>query len=497
IISLLFIACNQENSIYNIKDYGAIGDSITLDQKAIQKAVDKAYSNGGGTVLVPAPGRYLTGTIVLKDNINFKVEAGAKIVGSDCHEDYIQVEKAAARGKYDKPKMSEHLIYAINAKNITISGKGTIDGNGFHFWESFDTLPRWIKAKPDRVSNLVEIIECQNINIEDITLINSPEWTCHIFDSDDILIDGVRIINNLYGPNNDGIDMSGVRNVRVTNCNIKTCDDAICLKTLVGSRTTHNVTVTNCVLQTTCVALKLGETVKDMSDITFSNCVITESSRAFGIYATWGGHLSNILVDNIVCNTNAPLVLNRPFQISAWNRYDKEGNLLWEGGSISNVIISNFVATTEGRALITANHDKKIENITLENIQFIYPYIENPEDYAAEATSNQFYGIEKDAMAAKASLVVSNVDNIMIDHMQVKWPVQELIPEEWNHPERIENGKFEKVHRPEYKKARQTEMHGLYLNNVNHGYINVPMLKASSSRLETIYKTNTTNLKIP
>jgi hypothetical protein len=88
-------------------------------------------------------------------------------------------------------------------------------------------------------------------------------------------------------------------------------------------------------MQTTCVALKLGETAKDMSDVTFSNCAITQSSRAFGIYATWGGDVENVMVSNIVCNTNAPLVLNRPFQIAAWDQKSaKTGEIIRKGGNV-------------------------------------------------------------------------------------------------------------------------------------------------------------------
>ncbi len=323
--------------------------------------------------------------------------------------------------------------------------------------------------------------------VKDIFLTNSAGWTLHALDCDEVHITGIRLINNLYGPNNDGIDLSGCRNVMISDCYVKTCDDAVCIKTLEDSRESSNVTVTNCVMQTTCVALKFGEVAKDIRDITFSNCVITKSSRAFGVYATLGGDVENVLVDNIVCNTNAPLVLNRPFQISAWDKRTRAtGKVRAKGGNVKNVMVSNFIATTEGRILINANNDCKIEDITLRDIKITYPYIENPELYAPEATSNQFRGIDPVGMSAKAALVVTNVDDFVLEGLDVTWPESDVVPEEWQHPERIENGKFDKVHKLDYTNYQQPSFYAAYLYNVQGGYVRAPMAEASEEGLEDI-----------
>lgn len=478
LVLLFFAACSpKDKTVYDITAYGAKGDSATVCTQFIQKAIDEAHAAGGGKVLVP-PGIYVTGTLVLKDNVSLCVAQGAKLAGSPRHEDYITVEKAAAKMRSNR--QSEHLIYAHGAKNITICGNGTIDGNGAAFWKPFspDTLPRWIHAKPDRVSNMVELVNCQNVKIRDVLLTHSPSWTLHLFDCDQVFVHNIRLVNNLYGPNNDGIDISGCRNVTISDSYIKTCDDAVCVKTFPASRTSYNITVTNCVMQTTCVALKMGETYKNIRDITFSNCVITRSSRAFGIYAKHGGTIENVLLDNIVCNTNAPLVLNRPIQIGIWP--DSKRNL--PAGEVRNITISNFTATTQGRILLTAVEGTQIENLTLKNIKLIYPYIEDPTDLAAGTTSNQFAAIELEAKKAKAAIVAQNVKNLIVDNLDVTWPT-DTFEAAWKHAERIENGSL-RVHTPAYASPRETEFSLLWGKNIENGYVFAPWAKASSAETQ-------------
>lgn len=466
----------QETGVFNVRDFGATGDGTTLETAAFQEALD-ATSEAGGKLLVPK-GKYLIGTIYLKDNSVLELLPGATLLGSTNLADYDSLYWG-----HNQDRTPYHLIVAQNAKNVTIQGRGTIDGQGKNWYNYTDVKPRWMQKQIRRPSPMVEFDHCENVRVTGITLTHAAGWTLHAFNSDHIVVDGIRLVNNLYGPNNDGIDVTGCNNVMISNCYIKTCDDAVCVKTTTDSRTSSNVTVTNCIMQTTCVALKCGETSKRISGLTLSNCVITESSRAFGIYATWGGDVENVNVSNIVANTNAPLVLNRPFQISAWDAYSREGAFLRKGGNVRNVTVSNFTATTQGRILITANHDKRVENINLRDIRLAYPYIENPADYASEATSNQFRGIEAGAMTANAAVVASNVRNLTLDGLSIDWNQSDTIPQEWQHPERIENGKMDKVHYPAYDRVKMTEFHAFYGNNIEGGYLFAPMAKASAPGL--------------
>jgi hypothetical protein len=227
--------------------------------------------------------------------------------------------------------------------------------------------------------------------------------------------------------------------------------------------------------------LKLGETYKDIHDVVFSNCVIKKSSRAFGIYAKHGGDLYNINLSNIMCNTNAALVLNRPIQIGIWPDSRGRGT---GAGKVRNVSISNFTTTTQGRILLTAVEGSMIENITLRDVTMLYPYIEDPFDLAEGTTSNQFAAIDLEAKQARAAIVAQNVKNLVIDNLKVQWPQADTVPAEWQLPERIENGS-DRVHRPEYKTSRETEFSVIWGKNLQGGFISAPGIRASDAKTKT------------
>ena len=121
---------DQENrgaSIYNVRDFGAKGDGKTLETKAIQTAIDKCFAEKGGTVLIPA-GEFLSGTLELKSNVTLHIAAAGKLLGSPKREDYTA-------GKGVPPGNGNIVfLYAVNAENVSIEGKGTVDGNGLAFY---------------------------------------------------------------------------------------------------------------------------------------------------------------------------------------------------------------------------------------------------------------------------------------------------------------------------------------------------------------------------
>lgn len=461
------------SNIFDITNYGAVGDGTTLNTVAIQKTLDAAGEKGG-TVVVP-PGTYMSGTLLLRSHTTLQLQPGAVLLGSPNIEDYIHMTAG-----HNKDRQPYHFIVMKGVENVSITGTGKIDGNGPAFWKPFDVMPRWIHAKDRRVSPMVEISKSKNIRLNDFTLTRSPGWTLHLHDSDDILIDGIHIYNHLYSPNADGIDITGCRNVIVNNCNIVTCDDAIVLKTTADSRSLENVAVTNCIIQTSCVALKLGdESDKDMRQITFSNCVIYNSSRAVGLYSKEGGIYEDITISNIVSNTNAPFILNRPIQLMV-----QSGKSGPQAGVIRNVSISNFTSTTEGRILLTSERPGGIENLTLRDISLGYIYIEDPAPLAKGATSSQFPKTTIDARSAKAAVVADGVKNLVVDNLQVRWPEPTgTIPAAWQHPERIEHG-GSRVIKQDYSKARQTVFSVLWGRNLQGGYIFAPLAQPSDPSLE-------------
>ena len=497
IVFLLFSCSIQkeksQNAVYNILDYGAVADGKTINTASFQQAIDEANAAGGGKVIVP-PGVYMSGCIQLKSNITLELLPGSKILGSPNKEDYPTFRRPMfqyTRKPGEPEKMMMHLVIIKNCNNVTIQGTGTIDGNGREFWEPYaeDSLPVWVHAQKGRVSNMVEIQYSKNIKVKDVKLVMSPEWTMHAFGCTNLLFDGVTIDNGVFGPNNDGIDVTSSENVMISNCNITTCDDAICFKSGMEGGEMKNATVTNCVIKTNCVALKLGSNMcfQRMADITFSNCVVTNSSRGIGLYSTKGSIVENISCNNIVCNTAAPLVLNRPIHLSVWKK-SRGAAQVTKPSIMRNITISDFTATTDGRILMVAEDDCILENVTLKNVKMIYPFIEDPKPIAPGHKSSQGSPMNPEARGARAAIVGENIKNLVLDGFSVIWP-GDTVPQEWQIPKRIENG-TDRSFRYDYSNPRQTELSVLWGKNIQGGYINAPLAKPSDRKLKRIILEN-------
>ena len=506
--SLFFLACqsnNKKTHLYNIVEYGAVGDSSTLNTKAVQAAVDAATEAGGGVVLVP-PGKFVTGTIFLKDNVVLEVMAGATLFGSPNIEDYTKMTWG-----HNKDRQPYHLIMVYQAENVEIRGGGLIDGNGPAFWKDYDASkdPQWVMAKELKVSPMLEVQESKNVRIKDVELKTGGGWTVHLYDSQEIQIQGIRLINNLFAPNGDGIDITGCEDVTISDCIIKTCDDAVCLKTTFDSKECKRVTVANNVIECSCVALKIGnESFRDISQVTFSNNIIYHSSRALGIYAESAGKVEDIVVSNTVYDSKSPLIYNRPIHISLMKRKEPSGavgnathkpdvQLVDDGGRepyLRNVLISNFIAKTEGRILVTAEPGRMIENLTLRDISIDYPWIEDPVPNIPKAMSGQFSPMNPDAKKARAAVVLENVEALVIDNLNIRWPETDTVPADWQFPKRIANGTLEPFF-PDYSKARQCEMSAIWARNIQKGYIRAPFAEASADVMPR-YQIENSNLKV-
>ena len=203
--------------------FGIKSDGVTLNTRSIQKGIDFLSENGGG-VLEFSVGRYLTGSVYLKSNVELRLLEGAVLVGSTNPYDYEMVE-----GNYS-------LLLAKGQKNISVKGKGVIDGRGFDCALNFlnqvhlgfieDT------TKNDRVTKRPKIIyfrECENVGIEGISLRNSAEWTLVTDQCENLTISGILMDSKNYW-NNDGIDIVDCRHVLIKDSFIDASDDAICFK---------------------------------------------------------------------------------------------------------------------------------------------------------------------------------------------------------------------------------------------------------------------------
>jgi len=238
-----------ENRI-DIRDYGALGDSLSVNTTYIQNAIDATSKQGGGIVSIQ-DGIYITGTILLKEGVRLEITENAKLVGSSNPKDYQSIDTFVdATGQ----ERGNCLIGAIRASNIGIIGKGVIDGNGKAFlYENLQSKRNelGISQNDKKFGNnrpfLLRFVESSNIQIEDIHLRQPAAWTCHFYQSNDIMVKNVKIYSRA-NHNNDGIDLDSSYNAQIENCVIDTGDDAICFKTT-SVLPTHTIRVQNCSLR--------------------------------------------------------------------------------------------------------------------------------------------------------------------------------------------------------------------------------------------------------
>jgi hypothetical protein len=367
---------SESNSII---DHGAIGDGEFLNTRSIQSAIDQCHKEGGGTVLVPA-GNFRTGTILLKSNVSLYLEAGAVILGSTDLKDYPELYPAF-RSYTDVNYVDKSLIYAEKAENISIRGEGTLDGQGED--PAFDFPGREnYKKRP----YMVRMIECRNVRISGIRLVNSPMWVQHYLACEDLVIDGISV-NSLVNHNNDGIDIDCCKRVRISNCDISSGDDAIVLKAT-APKDCEQICISNCVLSSRCNAIKLGtESVGGFKDILVNNCVIYDTRlAALAIEMVDGGTADRIQINNITANGSRGAIFIRlgnrarhhlALGSGGGKKYYFDENKKLDKvsmGMMKNITISNFMCTgadTIGCS-ITGIPGFEVQNITLRDIHISF-----------------------------------------------------------------------------------------------------------------------------
>lgn len=276
--------------MYDILKYGAVGDGVTNCAEMIQKAIDTCSEAGGGTVRIPA-GRFLSGSIVLKSNVNLHLEMGAVLVSS-------LEEKEIYDGRF---------ITAYHEKNIAITGYGVIDGQGDKVFVDddkdlgFHECPKNIVGFRPRMLVLEDV---ENLLVENVTLKDAAQWTLHLAGCKSVRIQGIRIMNDVRGANNDGIDPDCCQDVIIQNCIIKTGDDAIVVKATKPMKEKYgnceNIVISNCILKSQDSALKIGtETHGDIRNVLFQDCIVEDCSRALGVWVRDGGTIEKIRVHHL------------------------------------------------------------------------------------------------------------------------------------------------------------------------------------------------------
>ena len=218
---------------YIITDYGVSKDSMIIQTQKIQAVIDKASQNGGGVIVIPQ-GTYLSGALFFKPKTHLYLEEGAVIKGSD---DISNFPAVTTRMEGQTLKYFSALINADGLDGFTISGKGTLNGNGERYWRSFwirrSVIPKCTNMDELR-PRLVYLSNCKNVQLSGVHFMNSPFWTTHLYKCDHVKLLGLRITSvvdgPVKGPSTDAVDIDVCNNILVKGCYMSVNDDAVVLK---------------------------------------------------------------------------------------------------------------------------------------------------------------------------------------------------------------------------------------------------------------------------
>lgn len=365
--------------IYNIMDFGAVGDGKTLDTKAIQATIDACFQKGGGRVLIPGGRTYRTGALELRSYVELHLEMGAVLKASDNLEDYhlfgaYKGIKRIERPTYESCDYSGapdlYFIYAKDCDYVAITGLGKINGNQEIF---YGTVSPWhIDGAFYPRAPLLFLENIRHLTLHQVTLTGSAFWTTHLIGCQDVLIDGIRILNDLRLANCDGIDPDHCKNVRIVNCHIESADDCIVFKNTADNMKygpCENIVVTGCTLTSTSAAIKFGSESEDaFRNIVVENCNISRTNRAISIQLRDKGSIENITFSNINIDTRMFSKAHwwgsaEPIAITAVKR-TKETIL----GKIRNIKFHNINANSENGIFLYAEENDSISNINFDGI---------------------------------------------------------------------------------------------------------------------------------
>lgn len=392
--------------------------------KAVQVAIDACTAGGGGVVHLPA-GRYVTGPLWLKDNVELRLSPGTVVLMSP------------ERG--DWPAGVRALVNANGAKRIAITGQGIFDGNAT--WEFLPVRgadPEIVQEQEIARQAGVEmkryyrtgavqkyffvLQDCEDIRIEGVTIRNAPLWNVRLQDCNRVWIRGVHIHSDLErGVNSDGIDIVSTSNVSISDSVIATADDAIVLKTTgFGPRgdrpiaPVENVVVNNCILTSSSTAMMIGtETHADIRHVVFSNIVVRDANKVFGINVQDGATVSNVRFTNVTFDT-------RRRHWNWWGSAEvmrfvlKKRTAASRLGRIRDITVDGAQGTARGTSLIAGHADQRLENITIANLRVKLLPENTPDKRTTDA------------------LVFKQVDGLALRNVEIDWDREHPEPK-WAH----------------------------------------------------------------
>ena len=369
---------------YDVKDYGARGDGIAKDTAAIQKALD-ACAVTGGKVIVPA-GTYLTGSLFIGDNTEFHIGEGAVILGSPDLADYNSPDAYPQNwGSKNEGWSAKHLILAIEKNNVSITGKGKIDGNGRAFfadgpnpnsygrvcWRNGGISAKGEKSEQRRPGQVIVFVESKNVSVRDVMLYDMTCWSCFFHGCENVTVGGVTIRNGILNYNTDGIDIDCCKNVRIGDCDIVTGDDAVTVRGNPArlkdkTRISENIWISNIVCSVSADGLRIGVGNGTIRNVHVSDVQINGAGRGLHVQCCYstkakegrvGVDISDVTFERIrIRNAFEPVcvVAGHPFS----------------NANLSNVVFRDIDAESYSSAIIAGNGKTRASNISFERSSF-------------------------------------------------------------------------------------------------------------------------------
>jgi len=417
-------------SVFNVKNYGATGKKADNAKPAIQKAIDACAKAGGGMVYLP-PGEYTSGTIHLRSHVRFYIEAGATLFAAE----------------QDSAYETDGLLLGEDVENITIEGRGVMNGQSKYDWRMnviddgyirdnqkaaeaagvplMRSFPRGMGQRKI-YPHMIKLLRCKDVRIAGISIIDSPSWTIYPYACERLRIDGIYVhTDQKLGVWADGIDPDGCKDVIIANSTIETGDDAIVFYSSAASggppRACENITITNCRLSSSSSAIKFcdGNSVA-VRNVTIDNVAITHSNRGIAFMVYDGGVVENVVISNIVINTDRFDWFwwgnGDPIYFTVQRRSESLGLPLKPdepaAGAIRNVIVRNVIAHGKGSCLINGHPDSWLDHVSLENIK-LYLSTDPSAAYDRSVNAMQFHYAK--------NLTVRDVDVIWDKPESTKW----------------------------------------------------------------------------
>ncbi len=359
-----------------VTDFGAVGDGQTLNTEAIQKTIDEASGKGGGVVVIPE-GRFLTGALFFKPGTHLHVREEGVLLGSD---DITNFPIMPSRMEGRSIDYFPAVVNAYGVDGFTITGKGTIDGNGLKYWKAFwqrrAENPKCTNLEVSR-PRLIFIQNSKNVQLQDVKLHNSGFWTTHLYRCSNVKLLNLHIFSPaapVKAPSTDAIDLDVCSNVLVNGCYMEVNDDAVALKGGKGpsadndptNGSNQNIIIQNCTFGFCHSAVTCGSESIHNRNIIVRNCKVSGPSRVFWLKNRGDTPqlYEYILVENITGKADR-LLFAKP-----WTQFfDLQGRETPPMSVSNHVVFRNIELTCQIFADIEVSEYDKLKNFTFENLK--------------------------------------------------------------------------------------------------------------------------------